>query len=457
MEQFTLKKNACYQAEILSVTGEGFGICRINGMVVFVPQTLTGELCDVKIVKVLSRYAYGIATLFHRTSPERIQPECPVYRQCGGCCFRHLSYREELRIKEAMVQEAFKRIGGISFPPEPILGSERISGYRNKAQYPVGSDGKSIIYGFYANRSHRIIPCQDCALQPPVFSDIARYTADQMQRLGVLPYSEKTGRGELRHLYLRMGEATGEIMLCFVASHDISKKLCSLIPELVEHFPKIKSIVLNLNLRRDNVILGKDCKTLWGKDTISDILCGLQFHISPLSFYQVNRLQAERLYQLAREYASLGGSETVIDLYCGVGTIGLSMAGQCRRLIGVEIVPEAVENAKENAVRNGITNAEFICADAKAAVKELEKRGTRPDVVLLDPPRKGCDSAVIDDVTTMQPGKIVMISCNPSTAARDCRLFEERGYRVSRYRAVDLFPRTGHVETVVLMSRVEGK
>lgn len=457
MEQFTLKKNACYQAEILSVTGEGFGICRINGMVVFVPQTLTGELCDVKIVKVLSRYAYGIATLFHRTSPERIQPECPVYRQCGGCCFRHLSYREELRIKEAMVQEAFKRIGGISFPPEPILGSERISGYRNKAQYPVGSDGKSIIYGFYANRSHRIIPCQDCALQPPVFSDIARYTADQMQRLGVLPYSEKTGRGELRHLYLRMGEATGEIMLCFVASHDISKKLCSLIPELVEHFPKIKSIVLNLNLRRDNVILGKDCKTLWGKDTISDILCGLQFHISPLSFYQVNRLQAERLYQLAREYAFLGGSETVIDLYCGVGTIGLSMAGQCRRLIGVEIVPEAVENAKENAVRNGITNAEFICADAKAAVKELEKRGTRPDVVLLDPPRKGCDSAVIDDVTTMQPGKIVMISCNPSTAARDCRLFEERGYRVSRYRAVDLFPRTGHVETVVLMSRVEGK
>ncbi len=448
-----LKKNECYKAEILSVTGEGFGVCRIGGMVVFVPQTAAGDICDIKIVKVLSRYAYGIATVFHRLSPERTEADCPAYQQCGGCCFRHLTYEAELGIKETTVRDAFERIGGIHLPPEPILASPRITGYRNKAQYPVGKAEIGMVYGFYANRSHRIIPSRGCPLQPSVFSEIAEYTIGRLNSAGVLPYEEENGKGELRHLYLRMGEISGEIMLCLVVSRDISKKILPLLPELTGRFPQLKSVVLNLNQRRDNVILGERCTTLWGESAIEDTLCGLCFSLSPLSFYQVNRTQAERLYGVAREYAALRGNETVVDLYCGVGTIGLSMANACDKLIGVEIIETAVEDARNNAARNGIKNAEFLCADAKTATKELRKRGVQPDVVLLDPPRKGCDASVVDDVAAMAPEKVVMISCNPSTAARDCKLFEEKGYRVARYRPVDMFPRTKHVECVVLMSK----
>lgn len=452
-QSHALRKNDCYKTEVLSVSGDGFGICKIDGMVVFVPQVAAGDICDVKIVKVLSRYAYGIATKFYCLSAERIKSVCPVYRQCGGCSFCHLTYTAELKIKEAAVRDAFKRIGGISLSPEPILPSLHETEYRNKAQYPIGSNNGKMIYGFYANRSHRIIPSRNCLLQPPIFSELAEFIANELRKYDVLPYDEKSGKGDLRHLYLRTGEISGEIMVCFVVAHNISKKITPFITELIQSFPQIKSIVLNINPRRDNVILGERCITLWGKDTIEDILCGLRFKLSPLSFYQVNRSQAERLYEIAKEYAALKGSETVIDLYCGVGTIGLSMANDCKRLIGIEIIESAVEDARKNAERNGINNAEFLCADAKSATKTIKERGIQPDVVLLDPPRKGCDASVITDVAQMNPSKIVMISCNPSTAARDCSLFETQGYFVRRYRPVDMFPRTKHVETVVLLSR----
>ena len=453
MERTTLKKNDSYRAEILSVTAEGLGICRIGGMVVFVPQTAAGDECDVKIVKVLSRYAYGIATAFHRLSSDRVEPDCPVYRQCGGCCFRHLHYDAELAVKEAAVHDAFERLGKITVEPEPILASPKTEGYRNKAQYPVGKNEGGIICGFYANRSHRIIPSANCPLQPEIFSEIVRGILPDLEKAGVLPYDEETGKGELRHIYLRIGEMTNEIMLCFICTRDISSKIKPFVEGWTARFPSVKSIVLNQNDRRDNVILGERCIPVWGKETVEDILCGLSFSLSPLSFYQVNRSQTEQLYALAKEYAELTGNETVIDLYCGVGTIGLSMADRCGRLFGVEIVAAAIENAKKNAERNRITNAEFLCADAKAATAELRKRGERPDVVILDPPRKGCDAAVVEDVAEMAPKRIVMISCNPSTAARDCKLFEEKGYRVEKYRPVDMFPRTQHVETVVLLSR----
>lgn len=448
-----VKKNESYPAEILSVTGEGFGVCKVNNFVLFVPETAPGDVCTVKVVKLLKHYGFGIATEFSQLSSERAEPDCPVYRQCGGCCFRHITYEAELAIKEGVVRDAFERIGGIALPPEPILRSLRTEHYRNKAQYPVGSGKNGMIFGFYANRSHRIIPSPVCALQPPLFTEIAAYVASEMEHCGVTPYEEETGKGELRHIYLRQGEASSKIMLCLVTAKNIDSKIKPFLPKLTQHFPSIQSVVLNINPRFGNVILGEKSLTLWGKNTIRDKLCGLEFDLSPRSFYQVNSQQTERLYQLVQEYAALKDNDVLIDFYCGVGTIGLSMASRCKKVIGVEVVREAVENAKSNASLNNIRNAGFILADAKSAVKKLEAQNLQPDVVVLDPPRKGCDPSVIESVGAMNPERVVMVSCNPSTAARDCKLFEEKGYAVVRYQPVDMFPRTKHVECVALITR----
>lgn len=448
-----VKKNEQYTVAIENTTVEGQGVCKINGFVVFVPQTAAGDICDIRIVKVLKSHGYGIVTALRDISPDRTNADCPVYRQCGGCCFRHLHYRAELRIKEQAVRDAFIRLGGIEAPCEPILPSPSIKEYRNKAQYPVGTDTEGrMIYGFYANRSHRLIPCQDCSLQPDLFSKIAADVCGLCDEYGIKAYDEEQRHGILRHIYLRMGEISGEVMLCLVAA-CAADPFWQIAAELAARYPALQSIVLNINARTDNVILGEKNILLFGKPAIRDELCGLVFELSPLSFYQVNRAQTERLYRLAADYAGLTGAETVIDLYCGVGTIGLSMAARAKRIIGVEVVASAVDNARENAVRNGIANAEFICADAKQATRKLNEQGIRPDVVLLDPPRKGCDTAVVQDVAAMAPQRIVMISCNPATAARDCALFEQQGYRVLNYRPVDMFPRTRHVETCVLLGR----
>lgn len=450
-----VKKNEQYTVAIENTTVEGQGVCKINGFVVFVPQTAAGDICDIRIVKVLKSHGYGIVTALRDISPDRTNADCPVYRQCGGCCFRHLHYRAELRIKEQAVRDAFIRLGGIEAPCEPILPSPSIKEYRNKAQYPVGTDTEGrMIYGFYANRSHRLIPCQDCSLQPELFSKIAADVCGLCDEYGIKAYDEEQRHGILRHIYLRMGEISGEVMLCLVAA-CAADPFWQIAAELAARYPALQSIVLNINARTDNVILGEKNILLFGKPAIRDELCGLVFELSPLSFYQVNRAQTERLYRLAADYAGLTGAETVIDLYCGVGTIGLSMAARAKRIIGVEVVASAVDNARENAVRNGIANAEFICADAKQATRKLNEQEIRPDVVLLDPPRKGCDTAVVQDVAAMAPQRVVMISCNPATAARDCALFEQQGYRVLNYRPVDMFPRTRHVETVVLLSKGE--
>lgn len=448
-----VKKNEQYTVVIENTTIEGQGVCKINGFVIFVPQTTTGDVCDIRVVKVLKSHGYGIVEALRTASPDRIDADCPVYRQCGGCCFRHINYEAELRMKEQAVRDTFIRLGGIAAPCEPILPSPSIKRYRNKAQYPVGTgaDGK-MVYGFYANRSHRIVPCQDCSLQPELFDRIAADVCKLCDAYGITAYDEERRRGVLRHIYLRLGEISGEVMLCLVASRE-DEVFSQIAKVLAARYPALQSVVLNINSRADNVILGEKNIVLLGKPAICDKLCGLLFELSPLSFYQVNRAQTERLYRLAADYAGLTGQETVIDLYCGVGTIGLSMASRAKRVIGIEVVASAVDNARKNAARNGVSNAEFLCADAKQATRTLVERGVSPNVVLLDPPRKGCDAAVVQDVAAMAPQRIVMISCNPATAARDCALFEQQGYQVQHYRPVDMFPRTRHVETIVLLQR----
>ena len=336
----------------------------------------------------------------------------------------------------------------------PILGCEENLRYRNKAQYPVGQDRDgNTICGFYAKRSHRIISGEDCKLLPEIFGSIARYILDYADKNNIPAYSEESGRGVLRHIFIRQGRHSGEIMVCLVTAENCKKQLTELAENLPVRFPDVKSVVMNINSANTNVILGKQTVTLFGKDTITDVMCGNRTDISPRAFYQVNTIQAERLYKQAEEFADLRGEENLIDLYCGAGTIGLSMAGKVKKLIGVEIVPEAIENARKNAKSNGIENAEFLCGDAGDAAQMLLQRGEKPDVVVLDPPRKGSDQKTLDAVVDMNPERVVMISCNPSTAARDCAYLREKDYVTEKIRAVDLFPGTGHVECVVLLTR----
>ncbi len=448
-----MKKNEIITLEITDITSEGNGVGRYENIAVFVPETAVGDVIKAKIVKVLKSYCFGIVQEIITPSVDRITSDCPYFPKCGGCSFRHISYESEAKLKEKFVYDAFTRIGKIQTEYMPILACENLDRYRNKAQYPVGKDNEKNICGFYAKRSHRIINGTDCKLLPESFSEIAEFIINFTNENNIPAYDEITRKGLIRHIFIRQGYHSKEIMICFVVTRkSYFNNICE---ELVKKFPNIKSIVMNINPDNTNVILGKKTVVLWGESNISDVMCGNIVDIASESFYQVNTQQAEKLYRQAKEFSELTGQETLIDLYCGAGTIGLSMADQVKKLIGAEIVPQAVENAKKNAERNGIENAEFICGDAGKTATELLSRGVQPDIVVLDPPRKGCDSATLDAVTEMNPKKIVMISCNPSTAARDTKILVEKGYRVNKVRAVDLFPRTGHVECVVLMSRVE--
>ena len=448
-----MKKNEIFEAEIIDLTIDGNGVCRIGNMTVFVPDTAVGDVIQVKIVKILKHYAFGIVIQTLKPSLDRMEAACSK-KSCGGCVFQHIRYDAELRVKEKAVYDAFTRIGKLSPEFLPILGCEKRTRYRNKAQYPFALDhnGKPVI-GFFARRSHRIIPVTDCLLQPEIFGKIAEEVLAFVQTGTVSVYDESNGTGDLRHLYLRCGEHSGEIMVCLIVRQDIAKKLMPMVQQLTKKFVQIKSICMNVNPPKTNVILGSKTKTLWGESVIRDTMCDVQVELSPESFYQVNTPQAERLYGVAKKFAQLTGKERLLDLFCGTGTIGLSMADDVQELTGVEIVPEAVENARQNAQRKGIANARFFCGDAGAIAEQLEKNGEIPHVIIVDPPRKGCDETAIHAMVRMQPKRIVMISCNPATAARDCALLEQKGYEVKVVQAVDLFPETGHVECVVLMSR----
>lgn len=453
-----LKKNKIEEIEITGMTAEGNGVGRCEGIAVFVPLTAIGDIARVRIVKVQKTFAYGILEELIAPSPQRIKFDCRVFSKCGGCAFRHIAYESECSIKENFVRDAFLRIGKIDTPVSPIMGSSSPRHYRNKAQYPVaaGNDGQAVC-GFFSRRSHRVIPFTSCMLQPRDFEDIVNAVVEEISARGITPYQEETGEGLVRHIYLRKGWNTGETMVCLVLN-AVNKQywkefFLPMAESLKERFTQIKSFVLNFNSKNTNVILGKDMLTVLGSDAITDVMCRKKIILSPLSFYQVNTPQAERLYGVAKDFAELSADDTLLDLYCGAGTVGLSMSDGIKKLIGVEIVPEAIENAKENAKANGAENAEFFCGDAGEIASSMAQKGEKPDVIVVDPPRKGCEIETLEAIVKMSPKRIVMISCNPATAARDCAILAGKGYAPTRIQPVDLFPRTTHVETCVLLDR----
>ncbi len=450
-----MQKNDEIILEITDVTAEGSGVGRYDGMAVFVPLTAVGDMAKVLILKVKKNYAYGKLIELLTASPDRIENNCPVFARCGGCVSRHISYEKECELKENHVKNCINRIGKIDLQPQKIIPALNIEGYRNKAQYPVSQNGK---FGFFATHSHRVIECNNCSLQPREFSVICEKVQKWISDYNVSVYNEETHSGALRHLYLRKGEKTDEIMVVFVINSEKLDHSEKIVAELLKAFPeKIKSIQLNINREDTNVILGDRCVVLYGEDHITDVICGVTVRISPLSFYQVNRDMAEILYKKAADYGSVEGKR-IIDLYCGTGTIGLSMASLAQKVIGVEIVKEAVEDAKINAKINGFKNTEFICGDAATAAKELAHRGEKADVVLLDPPRKGCDKALLETVAKdFSPERIVYISCDPATLARDAAELQDLGYFLKEYTPIDLFPRTAHVETVALFKKILNK
>lgn len=450
-----LKKNDIIELEITALTNEGNGVGRYEGIAVFVPFTAVGDVISCRIVKVRKSYCYGIINEVITASTDRCDSGCGIFGRCGGCCFRHISYAAELRAKQQIVKDAFERIGGLHPEFHEILGAELPDRYRNKAQFPVSADESGRLYaGFYARRSHRAIEAADCPLLPEVFCSICADILDFANARGVTAYDEETGEGLLRHVYIRRGFHTGEIMAALIVTSDECVELFRpLAKALAEKYPDIRSVLLNVNSRRTNAILGDRVIPLFGSDRIHDTMCGRRIAISLHSFYQINTAQAERVYRLAAELASLGGDETLLDLYCGAGTIGLSMADRVGKLIGVEIIPQAVENAGENAAANGIGNSEFICADAGKAAEMLYRRGELPDVIIADPARKGCTPDTLEYMAKMSPSRIVMISCNPATAARDCAELEKLGYRTQSVTAADFFPRTEHCECVVILTK----
>lgn len=450
-----LEKNQFFEAKIIDLTAEGQGVCKVDGMAVFVPDTAVGDVIRGKIVKVLRNYAFGIIDEIITPSADRIIPSCPNSKKCGGCLFQHITYEAECKVKNNIIQNAFLRIGGLSPEFDDFMACDSTFRYRNKAQYPVAEIDGNIVCGFYAPRSHRIVQTDDCILQPKIFSDINKTILDYLKEKKISAYSEDSNSGIVRHIYLRIGAHSGEIMVCLVVRKDISRQLISLGRILSEKYPDISSFVININPDKTNVILGQKCITIMGNDNISDFMCGNEIEISPLSFYQVNTVQAERLYAKALEFAAPEPSDVIADLYCGAGTIGLSMARKCGKIVGVEIVAQAIENARRNSDRNNISNVEFYCGDAGKVFSDLRKNGCHPDIIVIDPPRKGCSESTLDIISKANPRKIIMISCNPATAARDAKLLSKKGFSVDKVCGVDLFPRTGHVECVVLMSKVQ--
>ena len=455
-----LQKNQILTLRIERLSSDGSGVAHsADGEAVFVPGTAPGDEARVRIVKDCGRYAFGILDELLTPSPDRIPVDCPVAGPCGGCNLRHLDYAAELRAKQESVLDAFRRIGGLEVPVLDILPSPDVDRYRNKVQFPVGIDKNGVpCIGFYAGRTHRIVPCPDCKLQPSVLNEIGNALCAFFAQQGIRPYDEQSGKGLVRHIFLRRGAHSGQIMVCLVCTRAKLPHAEQLCTALRGQFPAISTILLNVNAKNTNVILGSENHILYGPGYIEDTLCGVPVRLGPLSFYQVNTLAAERLYGVAAQYAQLTPDDTLLDLYCGMGTIGLSMAEQCRELIGVEIVPEAIESAKANAARMGETVAaksRFFCADAGQAATQLAAEGLHPDIVMLDPPRKGCDEATLSAVVRMAPRRVVYVSCNPATAARDAAWLEQNGYHAEKVQPVDLFPRTKHCETVVLLSKGE--
>lgn len=451
-----LAKNQCFEMTCDAFGQDAQGVCRHEGMAVFVPGLLPGERALVRIVKPEKRYAFGRVEKLLEKSPSRAEPFCPIYKRCGGCVCQHMTYEASLAFKRQQVQDLLQRVGGLSIEVPPVWGMAHPFGYRNKGAYPVAQTDGAPACGFFAPRSHDLVPLPEngCAIQGEDSAKATQAVLNWMRQNSVPAYDEQTGRGLVRHIMTR-STTSGELMVVVVVTRADIPKAGRLIELLRAAVPGLCSVCLSVNSRRTNVILGTDIRVLWGKAAMEDTLCGLRFSVSPLSFFQVNPRQTERLYGLALEYAGLTGAETVVDAYCGAGTISLLLAQKAKKVIGIEIVPEAIQNANENAARNGVANAEFHVGATEELLPKLVANGLRPDVIVLDPPRKGCDPAVLQAIIAAAPKRVVYVSCGAPTLARDAKLLAEGGYAAEKVQCVDMFCWTGAVETV--MSLVQQK
>lgn len=454
-----MKKNetAIVTIEDMGVNGEGIG--KVDGYPLFVKDAIIGDVAKVKVMKAKKNYAYARLMEIITPSKDRVAPKCPVAKQCGGCQIQELAYAKQLEFKTKKVRGNLERIGGFS-PAfldeimEPIVGMEEPFGYRNKAQFPIGTDKNgNVVTGFYAGRTHQIIPNIECALGVSENGKILQIVLDYMREYRVPAYEEESGEGLVRHVLIRYGFTTKEIMVCLVINGDTLPQ-GDILAERLAAIEGMTSISYSINKERNNVIMGKEIRVLWGQGYITDYIGDVRYQISPLSFYQVNPIQTNALYGLALEYADLHGKETVWDLYCGIGTISLFLAKQSKQVYGVEIVPQAIEDARENARINGIENAEFFVGKAEEVLpSQYQEHGVYADVIVVDPPRKGCDETLLDTMIQMAPQRIVYVSCDSATLARDLKILCEKGYELTKVRPVDMFPMTGHVETVVLLTR----
>ena len=449
-----LIKNEVYEAVICDYTAEGQGVAKIEGCAVFVPNAVAGERCRIRIEKAQKTWAAGKIVEILEKSPHRVNRECPVAKLCGGCDFWHMDYEEECLLKADRVRQALNRIGGENLEEIPLLAAPTCQGYRNKAQYPVASKKGRAYAGFFRAGTHQVVENDRCLILPQETDAVKKIVIDYVNHYRVSAYDELTQKGLLRHIYVRRGVVSGQVLVCLVVN---GRKLPH-VEDLIVRLSKVKgftTLVLAVNTRPGNAILGDEFITLHGPGYIEDTLCGLHFRLSPRSFYQVNHHQAQRLYEAAITQAQITKDDLVLDLYCGVGTITLAMAKAAGKVIGVEVIEQAVQDARDNARRNGIENAEFFCGDAGKAALELEAKGIRPDVIVVDPPRKGLNADTIEALHKMCPRRIVYVSCDPATLARDVALLKERGYSVKNAMAADLFPRCAHVESIVTMTREE--
>ena len=447
-----LSKNEIYEATVCDYTAEGQGIAKIDGCVVFIPNAIAGERVRVRIEKAQKTWAAGKLVEILEKSPHRVNRECPQAKLCGGCDFHHMDYEEETRLKADRVLQALNRIGGEHLEAMPILSAPTCGGYRNKAQYPVSQQKGRAYAGFFKAGTHQVIENDRCLILPEEMDRVKKLVIDHWNKYRLSAYDETAHKGLLRHIYVRRGAVSQQVLVCL----SINGAAVPHAGELIESLKTIQgftSLVLSHNTKKGNTILGDRETVLYGPGYIEDTLCGLQFRLSPHSFYQVNHHQAQRLYEAAISQAEITKNDLVLDLYCGVGTITLCMAKAAGKVIGVEVVEQAVIDARENAKRNGIENAEFFCGDAGKAALELEARGIKPDVVVVDPPRKGLNADTIEALHRMQPRRIVYVSCDPATLARDVALLKEKGYALKTAQAADLFPRCSHVESIACLTR----
>lgn len=476
-EDVRYSKDELLTVTITDIGNDGEGIGKIDGYTLFIKDAVIGDTVSAKIMKAKKNYAYAHLEKVIEPSKFRQEAKCPIARQCGGCQLQNMTYERQLQFKQNKVRNNIVRLGGfdgdfIDSITEPIIGMDEPWRYRNKAQYPIGTDknGK-LVAGYYAGRTHSIIPVDDCYIGIEENKAILDVVLRHMEANGIKAYDEASGKGLVRHVLIRKGFTSGQIMVCLVINYRDGKKNKNVdyIPnqkKIVDSLSKIlgmTSISVSINTEKTNVIMGYEIHTIWGRDTISDTLCGLDFEISPLSFYQVNPVQAQKLYEQAISYAGLSGKETVWDLYCGIGTITLSMAKTAGHVFGVEIIPDAIEDAKRNAKRNGLLNADFFCGKAEEVLPEFYKNGgydgvssndaLHPDVIVVDPPRKGCDEKCLETMLKMQPDRIVYVSCDSATLARDLRILAGGGYELKAVRTCDMFSWSGHVETVVLLTK----